>query len=191
MWSIVLFGNLVRFITERNLWMTPSVVRLVLENFSVEKYQLLLSLSFYLGCSPPKELNLWTISSHAAKYYFCGEVIICGEINVQLLLYSEILYQWFCLPFPCFEPCEEITERVVETSSFGNSGLEFPILMSSGPNVPTASTDGRSHRYLVGWLAQGPFPLLHVDHKVPVTLFSYTASAPHNWIPASVFTPHK
>lgn len=100
-------------------------------------------------------------------------------------------YKWFCLPFPCFEPCGEITERIVDTSSFGSSGLEFPILMSSGPNVPTASIDGRSHRYLVGWLAQGLFPLLHVDHKVPVTLFPYTASASHNWIPAHVFAPHK
>lgn len=100
MWSIVLLGNSVGFIKERNLWMAPSVVRLVLENFSVEKYQLLLSLLFYLGCSPPKEFNPWTISSHAAKYCCCGKVIICGEINVQLLLCSEVLYQWFLFPLP-------------------------------------------------------------------------------------------
>lgn len=96
----------------------------------------------------------------------------------------------FCFPFPCFEPCEEITEKVVGTFSFGNSGLEFPILMSSGPNVPTTITDGRSHRYLVWWLAQGPFPLLHAHDTVPVTLFSYTASYPQNWIPI-VFALHK
>lgn len=60
-----------------------------------------------------------------------------------------------CFPFPCFEPYEEITERVVETSSFGNSGLEFS--MSLGPNAPTASIDGRSHRYLVGYWPRDSF----------------------------------
>lgn len=188
----MLFGHSVRFIKERNLWMTPSVVRLVFENVSVEKYQLLLLLSFYLGCSPPKELSPWTISSHAAKYYHCGEVIIiCGVVDAQLLLYSEVLYQCFLFPLHLLwalwrnyrESCGNIYlwkfRPGVPNLNVFRAKYTHSIQRWQKPQIPCGVTGPGTLPFVAcSWQGAPPPFLLH-------------SLTPSNWIPANVFSPHK